>query len=116
MRKAAITRNTAETKISLTLNIDGKGESKIDTGCGFLDHMLELFARHGRFDLEVSCKGDMHVDAHHTTEDVAMVLGRAFSEALTDRRGMSVSSIICHGRSTHTGGSGFKGRPVLGCR
>ena len=88
MRKAELTRNTAETKIRLSLELDGTGRYEIDTGCGFLNHMLELFARHGRFDLTVHCEGDMHVDAHHTTEDIAIVLGRAFDEALGDRRGI----------------------------
>ena len=77
MRKAELTRNTAETKIRLSLELDGTGRYEIDTGCGFLNHMLELFARHGRFDLTVHCEGDMHVDAHHTTEDIAIVLGRS---------------------------------------
>lgn len=88
MRTATVVRNTNETKISLTLNLDGRGVSKIHTGSGFLDHMLELFARHGRFDLTLSCAGDLHVDAHHTTEDVGIALGRAFDEALKDRRGI----------------------------
>lgn len=89
MRSAAITRNTQETKISLSLKLDGRGEYKISTGCGFFDHMLELFTRHGRFDIELSCEGDLHVDAHHTVEDVAICLGRAFDEALEDRRGIA---------------------------
>ncbi len=88
MRTAEINRLTAETNISLRLNLDGKGESKIDTGVGFLDHMLTLFARHGRFDLEVSCKGDLYVDAHHTTEDIGIALGKAFFDALSDKRGI----------------------------
>ena len=88
MRTATVVRNTNETKINLTLNLDGKGVGKIHTGCGFLDHMLELFTRHGRFDLALSCAGDLHVDAHHTTEDVGIALGRAFDEALKDRRGI----------------------------
>lgn len=88
MRTAAVVRNTNETKISLTLNLDGKGVSNVHTGCGFLDHMLELFTRHGRFDLTLTCDGDLHVDAHHTTEDVGIALGRAFDEALQDRRGI----------------------------
>lgn len=88
MRTATVVRNTNETKISLTLDLDGKGVGKIHTGCGFLDHMLELFTRHGRFDLTLSCAGDLHVDAHHTTEDVGIALGRAFDEALKDRRGI----------------------------
>ena len=89
MRSAVIERKTAETDITLSLNIDGHGKSEIDTGCGFLNHMLELFARHGRFDLTVKCTGDMHVDAHHTTEDVGIALGSAFDRALGDRRGIN---------------------------
>ena len=89
MRKALITRETSETKITLSLELDGSGRHDIDTGCGFLDHMLELFARHGRFDLTVKCAGDMKVDAHHTTEDIAIVLGRAFDQALGERRGIN---------------------------
>jgi len=88
MRTAEIKRTTAETDISLKINLDGKGENKIDTGVGFLDHMLTLFARHGRFDLELSCKGDLDVDAHHTTEDIGIALGKAFSDALSDKRGI----------------------------
>ena len=89
MRKALIKRDTTETKIVLSLELDGTGRHEIDTGCGFLDHMLELFARHGRFDLTVKCDGDMRVDAHHTTEDIAIVLGRAFDQALGERRGIN---------------------------
>lgn len=88
MRTAEIKRTTAETDISLKINLDGKGESKIDTGVGFLDHMLTLFARHGRFDLKLSCKGDLDVDAHHTTEDIGIALGKVFSDALSDKRGI----------------------------
>ena len=88
MRTATLTRNTAETKIKLTLNLDGKGESKIDTGCGFLDHMLTLFAAHGRFDLNVQCKGDTQVDDHHTVEDIGIALGQALATALGDKRGI----------------------------
>ncbi len=87
MRKSEIVRNTAETKISLKLDLDG-GERSIDTGCGFLDHMLELFAAHGRFGLELKCVGDVHVDFHHTTEDVGICLGHAFAEALGDKAGI----------------------------
>ena len=75
MRVSEINRKTAETEIKLKLNLDGEGKSKIDTGCGFLDHMLTLFASHGRFDLAIKCKGDMEVDAHHTTEDIGICLG-----------------------------------------
>ena len=88
MRTSEIIRKTAETDISLTLNLDGTGNSTIATGCGFLDHMLTLFARHGRFDLNVSCKGDTYVDDHHTAEDIGIALGRAFAEALGDKRGI----------------------------
>ncbi|MDO4831984.1 MAG: imidazoleglycerol-phosphate dehydratase HisB [Clostridia bacterium] len=88
MRTVEIKRTTAETDISLKINLDGKGENKIDTGVGFLDHMLTLFARHGRFDLKLSCKGDLDVDAHHTTEDIGIALGKAFSDALSDKRGI----------------------------
>ena len=89
MRQSNITRKTGETDITLSLNLDGSGCYDVATGVGFLDHMLELFARHGNFDLKVSCAGDVHVDDHHTAEDVAIVLGRAFDEALDDRRGIN---------------------------
>lgn len=88
MRTAEISRKTAETDISLSLNIDGKGESDIRTGCGFIDHMLTLFAKHGRFDLTVACKGDIQVDFHHTAEDIGIVLGQAFKAALGDKKGI----------------------------
>lgn len=88
MRYTEISRKTAETDIRLTLNLDGDGTSEIDTGCGFLDHMLTLFARHGRFNLTVECKGDTWVDDHHTVEDVGIVLGSAFAEALGSKRGI----------------------------
>ncbi len=88
MRTSEIVRNTAETQITLKLDLDGTGKSVIDTGVGFLDHMLTLFAKHGRFDLEVTCKGDLNVDAHHTTEDIGIALGTAFTEALGDKRGI----------------------------
>lgn len=88
MRTAEIVRKTAETDIALTLCLDGKGESSIQTGCGFLDHMLTLFAKHGRFDLTVRCVGDTHVDYHHTVEDVGICLGKAFSKAMGDKKGI----------------------------
>lgn len=87
MRETKIVRNTAETKIELTLHLDG-GETVIDTGCGFLDHMLVLFSRHGRFGLTVKCDGDTNVDDHHTTEDIGIVLGQAFRETLGDMKGI----------------------------
>ena len=88
MRTSQINRKTAETDIRLSLNLDGDGSSKIDTGCGFLDHMLVLFARHGGFDLSVTCQGDTWVDDHHTVEDVGIVLGTAFAEALGNKKGI----------------------------
>ncbi len=89
MRAAEIKRKTNETDIEMTLCLDGTGKNKIDTGCGFLDHMLELFARHGRMDLTVKCVGDTHVDYHHTVEDVGIVLGQAFAKAIGEKRGIS---------------------------
>ena len=88
MRNATVTRKTAETDIFLSLELDGSGRSKLDTGCGFLDHMLTLLASHGRFDLEVTCKGDTYVDDHHTVEDIGIALGKAFADALGDKRGI----------------------------
>ena len=88
MRKAEIKRDTAETKISLKIDLDGRGNSKISTGVGFLDHMLTLFAKHGHFDLEISCVGDTQVDDHHTTEDIGICLGKAFAKALGDKAGI----------------------------
>lgn len=89
MRTAEINRKTNETDIKLSLNLDGTGKSEINTGCGFLDHMLTLFARHGGFDLAVSCKGDTYVDYHHTVEDIGIALGDAFKAALGDMRGIT---------------------------
>ena len=88
MRTAEIIRKTAETDIMLRLDLDGRGESAIDTGVGFLNHMLTLFARHGRFDLYVKCVGDTDVDDHHTAEDIGIALGQAFAGALGDKRGI----------------------------
>ncbi len=88
MRTAKIDRKTNETDIKLSLNIDGTGKSDIKSGCGFLDHMLTLFASHGKFDLEIKCDGDTYVDDHHTTEDIGIVLGQAFSQALGDKKGI----------------------------
>lgn len=89
MRSYEINRKTAETDIRLSLSLDGTGKSSIDTGCGFLNHMLTLFASHGRFDLNVSCRGDTDVDDHHTVEDIGICLGEAFSHALGDKRGIT---------------------------
>lgn len=87
-RTASVKRYTTETKIDLFLNIDGAGRYDVDTGCGFLNHMLELFARHGNFNLNVKCRGDIDVDYHHTTEDTGIALGEAFVKALGDKRGI----------------------------
>ena len=88
MRTAEIKRDTRETQITLSLDLDGRGRAEIHTGVGFLDHMLELFAHHGDFDLSVTCRGDTQVDGHHTVEDVGIVLGQAFTRALGDKRGI----------------------------
>lgn len=88
MRSAEINRKTRETDVSLQLNLEGKGDIHIDTGCGFLDHMLDLLAAHGGFDLTVKCQGDTHVDDHHTVEDVGISLGQAFLKAVGDKKGI----------------------------
>ena len=89
MRSASVTRKTGETDITLMLNLDGTGASSLSTGCSFLDHMLTLFAKHGRFDLTVACQGDTWVDDHHTVEDIGICLGDAFAQALGDLRGVT---------------------------
>ena len=88
MRSSNINRDTLETKIKLSLNIDGSGEGTIKTGIGFFDHMLILFKKHGGFDLDISCDGDLYVDGHHTVEDIGIVLGKAFKEAMGDKSGI----------------------------
>lgn len=88
MRQAKVVRKTAETDISLSLNLDGSGKAIIDSGCGFLGHMLTLLAKHARFDLEVVCHGDTYVDYHHTVEDIGICLGKAFAEAIGDKKGI----------------------------
>ncbi len=88
MRKAEVSRNTKETKIGVKLNLDGKGVAQIATGVPFLDHMLEQVARHGAFDLDISAKGDLHIDAHHTVEDIGITLGQAFAKAAGDKKGV----------------------------
>ncbi|MFM7482334.1 MAG: imidazoleglycerol-phosphate dehydratase HisB [Candidatus Methylopumilus sp.] len=87
-RSASVSRNTNETKIEVSINLDGQGSVKLNTGIGFLDHMLDQVARHGMFDLEVTAKGDLHIDAHHTVEDVGIVLGQAFNKAIGDKKGI----------------------------
>jgi len=89
MRKATINRHTNETDIQLALNVDGRGTYKVSTGIRFLDHMLDLFARHGGFDLQLTCRGDLDVDQHHTVEDVGIALGEAFDKALGDKKGIN---------------------------
>lgn len=88
MRTAQITRKTNETDIQLSLNLEGRGESSIESGVGFLDHMLTLLSRHGRMDLELTCRGDTYVDDHHTVEDIGIALGQAFAQALGEMRGV----------------------------
>ena len=94
MRKGIVIRNTLETKIKVEINLDGSGEAKIDTGVGFLDHMLTLMAFHGKFDLTILAKGDLCVDDHHTIEDIGICLGEAFKEAIGDRRGIRRYSTV----------------------
>ena len=88
-RSASVSRNTNETKIEVSINLDGQGSAKLNTGIGFLDHMLDQVARHGMFDLEVTAKGDLHIDEHHTIEDTGIALGEAFTLALGDKRGIN---------------------------
>ncbi|MDW7653202.1 MAG: imidazoleglycerol-phosphate dehydratase HisB [Nitrosomonadaceae bacterium] len=88
MRQTQITRNTLETQISVSLNLDGTGKSVLDTGVPFLDHMLDQVARHGMVDLTIIAKGDLHIDAHHTVEDIGITLGQAFAQAISDKRGL----------------------------
>lgn len=88
MRNAKITRNTLETQITVSINLDGTGISKFQTGLGFLDHMLDQIARHGMMDIEVDAKGDLHIDAHHTVEDIGITLGQAFAQAVGDKKGI----------------------------
>lgn len=116
MRKAEINRKTAETDIALTLELDGTGAADIDTGVGFLNHMLTLFAKHGRFDLSVKCVGDTDVDDHHTVEDIGIALGDAFARALGDKKGISRygSAIIPMDESLILTAIDFSGRCYLG--
>ena len=95
MRTAQIARKTNETDIQLTLNLDGRGESAIESGVGFLDHMLTLLSRHGRMDLELTCRGDTYVDDHHTVEDIGIALGQAFAQALGEKRGVKRYASLC---------------------
>ena len=88
-RTADISRNTLETQISVSIDLDGKGESKLDTGVPFLEHMIDQIARHGMFDININAKGDLHIDGHHTVEDIGIALGQAFSKALGDKKGIT---------------------------
>ena len=116
MRTGSINRKTAETDITMKLNLDGTGKSNIDTGVGFLDHMLTLFAKHGRFDLDVSCIGDTEVDDHHTVEDIGIALGEAFAQALGETKGINRygSAIIPMDESLILTAVDFSGRCYLG--
>ena len=116
MRNAKIIRKTAETDIMLTLELDGTGKSEISTGCGFLDHMLTLLAAHGRLDLTVRCVGDTNVDYHHTTEDIGIALGQAFSDALGQKRGITRYGyqILPMDESLVLTAVDFSGRSILG--
>ena len=116
MRTSDISRVTAETDIRLSLDLDGSGVSDVDTGVGFLDHMLTLFAKHGRFDLDVSCIGDTEVDDHHTVEDIGIALGEAFAQALGDKKGINRygSAIIPMDESLILTAVDFSGRCYLG--
>ena len=89
MRQAEVTRNTLETQITVSINIDGNGTAQFNSGIGFLDHMLDQIARHGLFDLNVQAKGDLHIDAHHTVEDIGITLGQAFAKAVGDKKGIN---------------------------
>ena len=115
MRQAEVCRKTGETDIRVALTLDGHGESRIDTGVGFLDHMLTLFARHGRFDLEVSCKGDTQVDDHHSVEDIGIALGKAFGQALGDKKGITRygSTILPMDESLILSAADLSGRGLL---
>ena len=117
MRNAEIIRRTAETDIRLTLNVDGEGKAQIDTGCGFMNHMLTLFARHGHFDLTVKCVGDTDVDDHHTVEDIGICLGQAFAEALGDKAGIVRygSVILPMDEALILSAVDISGRDWLGC-
>jgi len=116
MKNATVRRTTAETDVSLSLTLGGKGVGTVDTGCGFLDHMLTLFARHGRFDLNLTCKGDVQVDDHHTAEDIGICLGQAFAEALGDKRGICRygSSILPMDETLILAAVDLSGRSYLG--
>lgn len=116
MRTAEITRKTAETDIYLYINLDGTGKNEIDTGCGFLDHMLTLFSAHGKFDLTVKCKGDTYVDYHHTVEDIGIALGSAIKSALGDKKGINRygDTVLTMDEAVILTSVDFSGRTFLG--
>lgn len=116
MREAVIERKTAETQIALRLNLDGSGKYKIASGCGFMDHMLTLFAVHGNFDLELTCQGDTWVDYHHSVEDMGIALGQAFRQALGDKRGIQRYGdiLLPMDETLIMAASDFSGRSFLG--
>ena len=116
MRKSDIKRKTNETDIVLSLNIDGTGKSKINTRCGFLDHMLTLFAKHGLFDIDLTCKGDIEVDYHHTVEDIGIALGLAFNDAIGDKKGIVRygDAVLPMDESLILSAIDFSGRAYLG--
>ncbi len=118
MRNAVIERKTAETDIRLSLELDGSGKSDIDSGCGFLDHMLTLLASHGRFDISLKCAGDTYVDYHHTVEDIGIALGEAFSKALGDKKGIQRygDTVIPMDETLILSSVDFSGRDFLGYR
>mgnify|MGYP001027847454 FL=1 len=117
MRKAEINRKTKETDIKVILNLDGGGRGEISTGCGFLDHMLTLFAKHGGFDLSVVCRGDTYVDYHHTAEDIGIVLGDAFKQALGEMRGITryASTVLPMDEALIMTAADISGRTYLSC-
>lgn len=116
MRKYSIERKTNETDISLALELDGSGKSSIDSGCAFLDHMLTLFSRHGRFDINLTCSGDTEVDYHHSVEDIGIVLGEAFCAALGDKKGIRRygDTVLPMDEALILTAVDFSGRPYLG--
>ena len=118
MRTAEISRKTAETDIRLFLDLDGSGKSSVDSGCGFLDHMLTLLSSHGRFDLELKCIGDTNVDYHHTVEDIGIALGEAFGKALGDKKGIQRygDTVIPMDETLILSSVDFSGRDFLGYR
>ena len=115
MRQAEVTRNTLETQITVRINLDGSGQSKLHTGIGFFDHMLDQIARHGLIDLDIHCQGDLHIDGHHTVEDVGIALGQAFAQAVGDKKGIRRygHAYVPLDEALSRVGGDFSGRPGL---